>query len=315
MKRFLFTLFLISASVSCQAQMLDNSKGAAFTDVPFFNKQFIQAAKIKEIKGFYTFKKQGDILRESKYVYVYSFDTLGQITRHYETASGDLVTDTVVKLYYYDTKGNLTSKRVSEKSGFLTTYYTHNDSNQVIKEEVWRDIDTMHSLLTPVIERSMLWNSETMSYEVYNGQHRKKIYNSYGNLYLEETRLFDSLGYLSKIEQLYTITRNQLNTFYTYTDKGLIGSIRTYRNVDSIPLSEVFFEYDAYGNVSAKKEYKNGVFTTEYQVIYSGRTGLLSSILIKEVSTGFLSIIRFQEASFWDVPEKTEGSSTDKKKK
>lgn len=285
--------------------MLDNSKGAAFTDVPFFNKRFMQSSKIKEIKGYYTFKKQGDILRESKYVYVYSFDTLGQLVRHYETASGDLITDTIVKFYEYDTRGNLTAKHISEKSGFLTTYYTYNDSNQVIREEVWRDIDTMHSLLDPKPERSLLWNSETMSYETYNGQYRKKIYNSYGNLYLEETRLYDSLGYLSKIEELYTITRNQLNTFYTYGDKGWIESIRTFRNIDTIPVNEVFFEYDTYGNVSAKKEYKNGVFTTEYQVIYSGRTGLLSSIIIREVSTNFLSIIRFQEPTFWDAPEKT----------
>ena len=312
MKSFLLSVFLISVSFCGLAQMLDNSKGAAFTDVPFFNKRFMKASKIKEIKGYYTFKKQGDILRESKYVYVYSFDSLGQLTRHYETASGDLITDTVVKFYEYDSKGNLAAKHISEKSGFLTTYYTYNDSNQVIKEEVWRDIDTLHSLLDPKIERSLLWNSETMSYEIYNGQHRKKIYNSYGNLYMEETKLYDSLGYLSKVEELYPLTRNQLNTFYRYGDKGWIESIRTFKNIDTIPVNEVFFEYDTYGNVSAKKEYKNGVFTTEYQVIYSGRTGLLSSIIIREVSTNFLSIIRFQEPTFWDAREKT---GTEKKKR
>lgn len=299
--RLLSVLFFISCftGMDVRAQVLDNSHGKAFTDVPYFNTRFMKASKIKEIKGTYTFKKQGDIMRESKFVYVYSFDTLGQLIRHYETASGDILSDTIVRHYSYDDRGNLRRKRISEKSGFMSTYYSYNDSNQVIKEEIWRDIDTLHSLLEPDIERSLLWNSETMAYEVYNGQHRKKIYNSYGNLYMEETSYYDSLGYLSKVEEMYTITRNQLNTFYTYSDKGWIESIATYQNIETVPISEVRFTYDTYGNLKSKMEYKNGVFTTEYQVIYSGDTGLLAHILIREVSTNFISIIRFEEPTFY----------------
>jgi len=301
--------FAILTLGSVQAQVLDNSKGTAFTDVPYFNTPFMKASKIKEIHGTYTFKKQGDVMRESKYVYVYSFDTLGQLTSHYETASGDILTDTTIRYYFYDYAGNLLCKRINEKRGFMSTYYRRNDEGQVIKEEIWRDIDTLHSLLEPDIERSLLWNSETMSYEVYNGQHRKKTYNSYGNLYMEETRYFDSLGYLAKVEELYTITRNQLNTFYSYTDKGWIENIKTFKNLDSIPISEMRFTYDNYGNLQSKLEYKNGVFTTEYQVIYSGDTGLLSAILIREMSTNFISIIRFDEPIFWDTPMKEEDDS------
>jgi len=294
---FLVSFFSIGIS---SAQVLDNSKGEAFTDVPFFNTQFIKASKIKEIQGKYTFKKQGDIMRESKYVYVYTFDSLGRLTRHYETASGDIVSDTIVRFYAYDDHGNLRLKRISEKSGFLSTYYTYNEYNQVIKEEVWRDIDTLHSLLTPDVERSLLWNSETMTYEVYNGQHRMKTQNSYGNTYKELTKYYDSLGFLSKAEEMYTITRNQLNTFYTYTDKGWISSITTYSNIDPIPVSEYRFTYDKYGNLKSKEEYKYGKFTTEYQVIYSGDTGLLANILIREISTNFISIIRFEEPTFYE---------------
>ena len=239
-------------------------------------------------------------MRESKFVYVYTFDSLGRLIRQYETASGDIISDTTVRFYIYDDNGNLRCKRISEKSGFLSTYYTYNDLNQVIKEEVWRDIDTLHSLLTPDINRSLLWNSETMTYNVYNGMHKKKIQNSYGNTYMEETRYFDTLGYLSKVEEMYTITRNQLNTFYTYTNKGWVESIKTYSNIDEVPVSEFRFTYDKYGNLKSKEEYKNGKFTTEYQVIYSGDTGLLANILIREISTNFISIIRFEEPTFFE---------------
>jgi hypothetical protein len=182
----------------------------------------------------------------------------------------------------------------------MTTYFTYDDKNRVVKEEVWRDIDTLHGLLAPEIERSILWNSETMSYEEYGSQVKKKVYNSYGNQYVETNTYFDSLGYLSYIHDLYTITRDQYTTKYAYTNKGWIGAIRQYHNMDSVPISEVLFAYDKYGNLTEKKEYRNGVYTTEYQIIYSGDTGLLSAVLIREVSSNFISIIRFSEPKFWE---------------
>jgi len=48
--------------------------------------------------------------------------------------------------------------------------------------------------------------------------------------------------------------------------------------------------------------YKDGVFITEYQIIYSGLTGFLYSIVMREVSSNFISIIRFSEPTFWDRP-------------
>lgn len=292
---FFFSIF----SFLSFGQLLDNSKGLAFTDVPFFNTQFVKASKIKEIKGTYTFKKQGDVMRQSDYVYVFSFDTLGQLVRHYQTAKGDLVTDTTVRFYDYTLSGNLVRMRASQKKGFLSTYYSYNDKGQAVKEEVYRDIDTMNSLLKPIIERSILWNTETMEYSEYEGQFKKKIFNSYGNLYMEITSYKDSLGFLSRVEELYTITRNKLTTHYYYSDKGWVERVVTYRNTDTVPLSESIFTYDIYGNMQSKLVYKNGIFTTEYQIVYSGVTGLLSSIIIREVSSNFISIIRFSEPKFW----------------
>ena len=289
-------LFICTAG----AQLLDNSKGQAFTEAPFFNTAFIRASKIKEIKGEYTFKKQGDIMRQTDYVYVFTFDELGRLIRHYETARGTIVSDTMVRFYTYDSKNQLLSLRSSEQRGFMTTYYTYDDSGRVVKEEIWRDIDTLHSLLKPNIERSILWNSETMSYQYYGNQFRKKIYNSYGNQYLETTSYKDSLGYLSSVNDLYTITRDQYTTKYTYGNKGWIDNIKVFHNIEPQPVSEQQFTYDTYGNITSKKVYKNGVFTTEYQIIYSGKTGLLSSILTREVSSNFISIIRFSEPTFWE---------------
>jgi YD repeat-containing protein len=297
---FFFILTLLANSVS--AQLFDNSKGVALTDVPFFNTRFIKGSKIKEIRGAFTYKKQGDIMRESNYVYVFDFDTLGNLVRHYQTAKGDGVTDTTVRFYDYTRDGRMVRKRISQKKGFLSTYYSYNGDGQSIKEEVYRDIDTMHSLLNPFIERSILWNTETMDYQVYEGQYRKKVFNSYGNQYLEVTKYYDSLGYLSREEELFTITRNRITTKYKYSDKGWIENISVYKNMDTVPTSESRFTYDAFGNLQSKLVYKDGVFVTEYQLVYSGLTGLIYSIIIREVSTNFISIIRFKEPTFWDKP-------------
>lgn len=296
---FLFPLFIAFQS---SAQLLDNTKGIAFTDIPFFNTHFVKGCKLKEIHGKFTFKKQGDIMRESNYVYVFNFDTLGNLVRHYQTSKGDLVTDTNVRFYDYTQDGRMVRKRISQKKGFLSTYYTYNSNGQIVKEEVYRDIDTMNSLLNPSIERSILWNTETMDYQLYEGQYKKKVFNSYGNQYLEVTKYLDSLGYLAREEELFTITRNRITTKYTYSDKGWIEKVSVYKNTDTVPMSESRFTYDTFGNLQSKLIYKDGVFITEYQIIYSGLTGLLYSIVMREVSTNFISIIRFSEPTFWDKP-------------
>jgi hypothetical protein len=296
-----FCLFsLCFLSLSLNAQLLDNSTGNAFTDIPFFNTKFVKASKIKEIKGEYVFKKQGDVMRKTDFVYEFLFDTLGNLVRHYKTAKGEILTDSSVTFYTYGNLG-LNSWSQSQKKGFLRTIYTRDSLGRVIKEEVYRDIDTTHSLLDPEIARSLLWNTETMSYEEYLGQFRKKVYNSYGNQYLEFTSYFDSLGYLSRTEEVFTITQNRITNYYSYSDKGFIAGIKSIKNTDSIPLEEILFTYDQFGNLESKKVYKKGVFTTEYSIIYSQITGLLSSVLIREVSSNFISIIRFKEPVFWDT--------------
>ena len=297
---FFLVPFLIA--IHSSAQLLENTKGIAFTDIPFFNTHFVKASKIKEIHGKFTFKKQGDIMRESDYVYVFNFDTLGNLVRHYQTSKGDPATDTNVRFYDYTQDGRIVRKRISQKRGFLSTYYTYNSEGQIVKEEVYRDIDTMNSILNPAIERSLLWNTETMTYQLYEGQYKKKVFNSYGNQYLEVTKYLDSLGYLVREEELFTITRNRITTNYRYSDKGLIENVSVYRNTDPVPTSECRYTYDTFGNLQSKLIYKDGVFVTEYQIIYSGLTGLLYSIIMREVSNNFISIIRFSEPKFWDKP-------------
>src|SRR5690606_41249173 len=67
------------------AQVLDNSKGNAFTDKPFFNKNFIRNNKIKTISGRFNYKKSGQAIYTTDFFYVYSFDEEGNLDATFET--------------------------------------------------------------------------------------------------------------------------------------------------------------------------------------------------------------------------------------
>ena len=59
------------------------------------------------------------------------------------------------------------------------------------------------------------------------------------------------------------------------------------------------FKYDDLGNLVEKHIYKNGVFTMDIQIIYNSKSKLLSAVLTRQVSTGFILILRFQDYEFF----------------
>lgn len=299
--QWLITSLFLCFFYGINAQLIDNKSGFALSEeAAFFSPKFIKAAKIKSIQGEYSFKKQNDVIRNSKFITVYEFDTLGRLTLHYITAKGDIRSDTTVYTYTYNTAGQLMTKRVSEKKGFLATDFFYNSENQVVKEETWREIDTLHSKIRPVIERRLPWNTETMTYLINAGQLTKKVFSTDGINYQEMKRETDSLGYKTKEELRYTFSSNKLTTFYRYDELKRIVIVEQFKNMDSIPISEQRFQYDSFGNLTAKSSFRNGQQYLDEQVIYSSETGLLYSFIKREIPSNFISITRFNKFTFWD---------------
>lgn len=299
-KLIIASLFLC-AHFDANSQLIENKMGSALAEeTSFFSPKFIKAAKIKSIQGEFSFKKQNDVIRNSKYVTVYEFDTLGRLTLHYSTAKGEGRNDTTVYTYSYNSSGQLANKRVSEKKGFLATDYFYNSDNQLIKEETWREIDTLHSKIRPVIERRLPWNSETMTYFESAGELTKKVFSTDGINYLEKKVTTDSLGYRIKDELRYTFSSNRLTTYYRYDEHKRIVIVEQFKNMDSIPNSEQRFQYDSFGNLTAKSSFRNGQQYLDEQVIYSSETGLLYSFIKREIPSNFITITRFNKFTFWD---------------
>lgn len=282
-----------------KSQFLDNSKGNAFSEIPFFNEKFVKNNKIKSLQGTYTFKKMGDIMRETDYVFQYDFDNKGHLIQSFETNNESRKIDTTLLLYSYYKDGNLAFVRRKDNIGYYSTHYFYDSINRVIKEEYKRDIDTAGTFFVPSFERSMLLNFETIKYEKTGVFEKSTVHNSYGLPFKEIISTHDSTGYLISKEEKLKFGNQRTITQFEYNENGWISNIKITNSNNSKLNQELRFKYDEFGNLSEKHIYKNNQFITDIQVIYNLKTGLISSILTRDVATNFISILRFEAVKFY----------------
>lgn len=288
-------IFIILLAFSSYSQVLDNRNGEAFTDKPFFNKTFVKENKLKKLVGSYVYKKTGEAMKSTLFKYVYNFDEQGHLSSTYETKTDDGTKDTVWNIYEYNDENLLTIHRKTDLDGFLTVHYTYDDKGRVIAEEYKRDIDSLG-----LIVRSLSFNKERIEYSDYGSQLKMTKYNNYNLPYLDEFIKYDSIGYLiEKVERIRMTSTTFTNT-YSYDEHGKLAAIQKTSNRKDGILEEFRFRYDELGNLIEKHVYKDGVFTTDIQIIYNSKTKLLATVITKQVSTGFLMILRFQNYEFYD---------------
>lgn len=277
------------------SQVLDNRNGEAFTDRPFFNEKFIKQNKLKKLEGSYVYKKSGEVMKSTSYKYVYNFDKLGHLISSYETNMDDGTKDTIWNIYEYDAKNQLATHRKTDLDGFATIHYTYDDKGRVVKEEYVRDIDSLGQIV-----RSLSFNEERTEYSDYGGQIKKTKYNNYNLPYLDEFVKYDSIGYLVERVERIRMTSTTFTNNYSYDEHGKLAAIVKTSNRREGNIEESRFRYDELGNLIEKHIYKDGVFTTDIQIIYNSKSKLLATVITKQVSTGFLMILRFQNYEFYD---------------
>lgn len=289
----LFFIFLLFGHAN--AQVLDNRTGSAFTDKPFFNADFIRQNKLKKLNGSYTYKKQGEVMRETEYKYVYEFDSLGNLISTYETRTDDGTKDTTWNKYYYNNRNWLIKHSKTDKEGFLSIHYTHDSLGRVVTEEYIQEIDS-----NGVFIRALSFNKERIEYANYGNQLKRTKFNNYNLPYLDEFTNYNELGYLVERNERIKMTSTVYTYLYSYNEKGLLAGIAKTSNRAEGILEESLFTYDLLGNLEQKHIYKNGVFTTDIQIIYNSKSHLLSSVITRQVSTNFMMILRFQDYEFFD---------------
>jgi hypothetical protein len=274
--------------------MLDNREGSAFTDKPFFSPEFIRLNKIKTLTGLYTYKKPGESMKNTQYKQVYQFDTLGRLIRSYETRRDDGTKDTTWNIFKYSEKGRMIEHKKGDGKGFTVTNYDYDTNGRIIKEYYARDyIDTFR-----VAHRTVL-NTESMRYETGDSMVRKTIYNSYDLPYMHIYSYFSSIGYLKERQERLVMTTGVTTYKYAYNDRGLLSSIKQFRQDETSPYEEQIFLYDAHGNLTEKQYYRGGKYITEIEMIYNDKSKLLTYVLTRDVATNYITILGFKDYKFY----------------
>lgn len=230
----------------------------------------------------------------TEYYYVYTFNENGELISTYETRKDDGTSDTTWNEYVYDVWGSLTEHKQGTRKGKSSTIYRLDEKKRIISEEyLTESIDSTGQ------KTVVLVNSENMTYEDFGLQLKKTVSNSYGLPYKTEVSYYDENGYLLEQEERFLRTSNFNKKLYSYNEKGLLALVAVYQKGSVEPIEEERFQYDKYGNLTEKHLYRNGVFTTDTQIIYSEQTKLMTAVIIREVKTDFLMIIRFGEYEYF----------------
>ncbi|MEN9304584.1 MAG: hypothetical protein RL264_3013 [Bacteroidota bacterium] len=288
-----FILFFCTFFGELKSQIIHNLDGGCFGDKPFFDTAFIHRNHIQEIRGTYSIKKDGDIVRDVPGSFVYRFDSLGRLVLTMDARTFSQRQDTLWNRYKYDRNGNLMLHQRSDEGGFTTTEYRFDSINRVVGVEQRREIVDSNGLIV----QSTILNRETMKYQKYALGERKTVYNNYNLPYMEETELRNKEGYLLEHTQRLRMANSDYRKQFVYGEKGLPVKVLFIHNTEE-PYEEWQFRYDKFGNVIEKLTLRNNKINHNLQIIYDSQTGLLGSTIQKHGDETYLLILRFKEYSY-----------------
>lgn len=292
-------VFIATTSHDAFAQMLNNSEGDAFLDSPFFNQENIKANKIKKIYGSYHFKKINDRMRPTGLEYGCEFDNQGRIIMQYETTRFLDKVDTIVNHYEYNEKGLLKIHRKYDANAYYAEVYEYDPEGRMIRIEYRKDLNKNANPLRFVLDKQYLISFETHSYEKFEQQEKKTHFNNFGMPFQYTFYYYNDLGYLTQIVENMAVSSGQRKTTFSYNERGLIAEKRMVSSVMGNSSFRVSYTYDPIGNLLSSEMHRNGVYTTETQVIYNSKTGLVSSLLKRQIDTQLITILQFDNYEFY----------------
>lgn len=276
-------------------QILDNTSGELFSEDPKFNAQFIKNNKVKTIKGYYSTKADYDRIRPTNNVYVYEFNELGLLSKDYKTNSRD----TIVRQYAYNGSNQLIILRQSDQFGFHSYHYAYDTLNRLVSKQYRRDVNKQGSKIDFQLDQSFIVSEEKFTYEKTNNHLKMNYFNSLGKLYRYAFFYTDKNGYLFKEESQAINGNSRASTTYTYNTNGYLKEKVSEKILGDKVTSRIVFEYDAQNNVMAQHFYRNGVYKTDFQIVYKSSNMLLSALLSRDIETNVITILKFADYTFY----------------
>jgi hypothetical protein len=218
---------------------------------------------------------------------------------HFETSKFLDKVDTIVNHYEYNEKGLLHIHRKYDANAYYAEVFEYDDLNRVIRVEYRKDINKNVNPLRFVLDKQYLISFETMSYEKFEQQEKKTHYNNFGLPFQYTFYYYNDLGYLTQIVENLAVSSGQRTTTFTYNERGLIAEKRMVSSVMGNSSYRIAYVYDPIGNLLSSELHRNGNYTTETQVIYNSKTGLVSSLLKRQIDSQLITILQLDNYEFY----------------
>lgn len=293
-KILLIAITFLIVSVSGKAQLIDNMQCEAFTEEPFFDEGFVSQNGIRVINGEIKTKGNLEVIKDPKLVSRYEFDSTGKLIIQYTSFNGSGTKDTTFINYVYDESGNILTKRTNDAYGFFSYNYEYDSLNRPILKTYCREQNVGKDRYNFELGKQFTIVKESYSYLVKDTVEIKSVYNNHDRIYQTDKYYTNSLGLLVKIETQFIINKKKAVTDYTYTDLGKVASKIHYKDSKNPDDFERWdFQYDELGNLTYIDYYKGNEHVTHKEVLYDKSNYTLKALLIQDVVSNFITIVRY----------------------
>lgn len=294
----LILLFLSFISFSSSAQMINNGMANLFTETPFFNEKYIRSVNLKSIIGTISSKKELGAIKKSGKKEAYIFNKKGNLIIHYLSNNTKSKTDTVFTFYEYNKENKNSVMRVSDSYGFYSYTKNYDSTSRLVNQVYSREKNASKSKMNFKLEERYIIFEESYQYSFKDSVQIVTTLNSNGRPYKIEKKFYDMLGYLTKSTTKLLISNKTKYELYHYNDRGFLKSIQYFKEAIKLPIKEIKYDYDEWGNVTFMDEYKNNERIIHKELLYEPSTLILKTILSQDLVSNLITITKFKSKFF-----------------
>ena len=281
-------------SFSSSAQMINNGMANLFTETPFFNEKYIRSVNLKSIIGTISSKKELGAIKKSGKKEAYIFNKKGNLIIHYLSNNTKSKTDTVFTFYEYNKENKNSVMRVSDSYGFYSYTKNYDSTLRLVNQVYSREKNASKSKMNFKLEERYIIFEESYQYSFQDSVQIVTTLNSNGRPYKIEKKFYDMLGYLTKSTTKLLISNKTKYELYHYNDRGFLKSIQYFKEAIKLPIKEIKYDYDEWGNVTFMDEYKNNERIIHKELLYEPSTLILKTILSQDLVSNLITITKFK---------------------
>ena len=290
----LILLFLSFTIFSSSAQMINNGMANLFTETPFFNEKYVRSVNLKSITGTISTKKELGAIKSSEKKEAYIFNKKGNLIIHYFANNTKSKKDTVFTFYEYNKEHKNVVMRVSDSYGFYSYTKNYDSSSRLLNQVYSREKNASKSKMNFKLEEKYVIFEESYQYSSQDSVHIVTTLNSNGRPYKVEKKFYNHLGYLIKSTTKLLISNKTKYELYHYNDRGFLKSKQYFKEAIKLPLKEIKYDYDEWGNVTFMDEYKNNERIIHKELLYEPSTLILKTILSQDLVSNLITITKFK---------------------